>query len=180
MNYTLVLYKSDGCNTCRGCVMESWGSDFSLDVDVEESDAIERIASAFTAPSEGGGYTAHLIGLIEERNDPYDKGMLTPAQQVVYEFIQHSRQYSYNPYQPLPGYGMVKSSHYHDAIVEFTESECVRINNLIRTKVKETLENKKLEEEKATQLKKEQEAKAKENYERQQLEALKNKYEGTK
>ena len=60
--YTLILYKSDGCNTCRQCTMEQWGSDFSIETNVTEDTAISRIAAAFLGkPDAYGRYQAHLI-----------------------------------------------------------------------------------------------------------------------
>ncbi len=65
MNYTLILYKPDGCTTSRGCVMDQWGSDFSMDVDISEDDALNKIASTFYNEHDGS-YEAHIIGVIEE------------------------------------------------------------------------------------------------------------------
>lgn len=129
-NYTLVLYKSDGCNTCRGCVMEQWGSDFSIDTDVEESDAIERIAAAFTKPSEGGGYEAHLISFIPEKNDKYDNGMISPVEQVVYSFDQYC---SPDWRQQMGGWNV--RSYHCEANTEEVEENGKRINSLIRQQV---------------------------------------------
>lgn len=170
-NYTLVLYKSDGCNTCRGCVMEQWGSDFSLDTNVDEADAIEKIAEAFTRPSEGGSYTAHLIGVIEEKRDKYDNGYIADAEQVVYEFDQ----YTSASWQQQVG-GMTVRSCNHEAHCEEIEIEGNRINQLIRNRVIAILEAQRLANEKARKEEEAEEAKQKELYERQQLAALQQKY----
>jgi hypothetical protein len=82
----MVLHKSSGYNTCRQCIMERWGSDFSLDFDISEEDAINRIAKVFAQSSNLGSYEAYLIGIIESKHDKYDNGMLTPTEQVVYAF----------------------------------------------------------------------------------------------
>ncbi len=172
MNYTLILYKSDGCNTCRGCVMEQWGSEFDIDADIEESDAINKIVGAFTTWSEGGSYSAHLIGVFEETNDKYDHGMLTPTEKVVYSFSQ----YDDSSWRHEEG-GCRVLSHHCDANYERAEQEVNRINKIIRTKVKETIEAQQAAAERAKAAQVAEEAKKKELYERQQLEALKNKYE---
>ena len=170
-NYTLVLYKSDGCNTCRGCVMEQWGSDFSLDSDVEESDAIDRIAYAFTKESEGGSYTAYLIGMIDEKRDKYDHSCIADAEKVIYEF----EEYTHTGWRQQAGGVVIRSSN-HDAHYEEIELEGKRLNCLIRDRVTVLREDRRLRIEKEKVRKQEEEAKQKEIYERQQLAALQNKY----
>ena len=40
--YTLIAYKSDGHNTCRQCVMESWSSDFQLSTCLTAEDVVKE------------------------------------------------------------------------------------------------------------------------------------------
>jgi hypothetical protein len=138
--------------------MEQWGSDFSLDMNVSEDEAIERISNAFTSPSEGGSYEANLISV---RN----------SEQVKHQFDQYS---SSSWKQEVGGVSTWGTGDYWEDI---DEKEGKRLNDLIRKKVNEITENKRLAEEKAKTEQKDKEAKAKETYERQQLEALKQKYE---
>lgn len=130
--YTLVLYKSDGCNTCRQCVMEQWGSDFSLDSDISETDAINKIAETFAKKSDGGSYSAHLISIIDEKLDKYDHATITPTEKLVYEFDQY---YDSSYKREVGGY-RIKSYHHEDNDV-LVEEDIKRINELIRSKVKE-------------------------------------------
>lgn len=171
MNYTLVLYKSDGCNTCRGCVMEQWGSDFDLDVDIEENDAINKIVGAFTSPSEGGAYSAHLVGVFEETNDKYDHGMLTPTEKVVYHFGQYDGS-SWR--REVGGYSVL--SYHCDQNQERADADAARINQLIREKVAQTFAAQEKVAADAKAKEEAEEAKQKELYERQQLVALQQKY----
>lgn len=175
MNYTLILYKSDGCNTCRGCVMEQWGSEFDLDADITEEEAVNKIAEAFARPSEGGSYEAHLIGVIEEHRDKYDNGLLTPTEKVIYRFSQYygsAWRQEEGSYQTL--------SYHCDSNESHVQAEGARIDKLIREKVtsildaRAQLEKKRKEEEDANKIKQQ------EIFERNQLNALKQKYEGNK
>ena len=133
--------------------MEQWGSDFSLDMNVSEDNAISQIATAFTRPNSFGSYEAHLISV---RNN----------QQVRHEFCEGG--------QNVTTWG---TEEYWENI---DEDEGKRLNTLIRERVNTILEERKTAEEKAVKIKKSKEIKDKEIYERQQLEALKQKYEGTK
>ncbi len=129
MNYTVVLYKSDGCNTCRGCIMEQWGSDFSLDTNVAEVDAIKQIAAAFTRPSEGGSYTAYLIGVCN-------------GQQVVHTFEQ------YHDWRH-DAQGGWSTDTQADEDWEVDNDEGKRLNSLIREQVAQILEQQRLASEQA-------------------------------
>lgn len=157
-NYTLVLYKSDGCNTCRGCVMEQWGSDFSVDTGIAEAEVVENIANAFTRPSDGGGYEARVFGVREDT-------------QIIHTFDQSSN-----------WQGTKYTNTTHSILVDWEtdENEGNRLQGLINKRVTEILEDRRLsiENEKVRQKKKEE--KQKEQFERQQLAALQKKYEGTK
>lgn len=154
MNYTLVLYKSDGCNTCRGCVMEQWGSDFSVDTDLTEKEVVENIAGAFTKPSDGGDYEARVFSIRD-------------GIQVIHTFNQSSNwqrtTYSNNTH-----------SNHEDWPTD--EHEGDRLQLLIKNRVDEILEVRRVLAEKEAVRKKEKEAKEKELYERQQLAALQKKY----
>lgn len=116
-NYTLVLYKSDGCNTCRGCVMEQWGSDFSVDTDLTEAEVIESIAGAFTKPSEGGGYEARVFDVRD-------------GIQIIHTFDQ-----SVN----WDGTRYGSSTHSNHIEFEEDDNEGSRIYKLIRNRVDEIL-----------------------------------------
>ena len=153
-NYTLVLYKSDGCNTCRGCVMEQWGSDFSVDTDLTETEVIENIASAFTRPSEGGGYEAHVFSV---RDDT----------QIIHTFDQSSN---------WQGTKYTNTTHSILMDWEKDEDEGNRLQSLISKRVTEILEAQRLSAEREKAKEKEEEAKQQELLERQQLAALQQKY----
>lgn len=147
--------------------MEQWGSDFSFEVDIEELSAIERIATAFASPSEGGSYEAHLIGVIESKSDKFDEGMLTPTEKVVYSFEQHDHPFVCAHY--------VKSNHC-DSNWEEVNAEGARLNALIHARVSKILEDRHAESERQAAKNREEDARKREIYERQQLEALKQKY----
>jgi hypothetical protein len=42
--FTLIAYKRDGVDTCRGCVMDSWGADFILETHFSKESLAERWA----------------------------------------------------------------------------------------------------------------------------------------
>lgn len=151
--------------------MEQWGSEFSLDVEVDEPNAIEQIADAFTKPADGGSYEAYLIWLVESKYDKYDNATLTPTEKVVYSF----EQYSYPTWKHSSGGYGVKSYHC-DLNTDEVDLECKRLNGLIRNKVFDILENRRKLEEKEKEEQKEKEAKKKELNERQQLADLQRKY----
>ena len=155
-NYTLVLYKSDGCNTCRGCVMESWGSDFSLDTDLTETQVIESIAGAFTKPSEGGGYEARVFDVRD-------------GIQVIHTFDQHSN---------WKGTTYSNNTHSNHLDWEVDEAEGNRLHGLISNRVTEILEAQRLSAERAKVAEEAAEEKQQEENARQQYEALKLRYEG--
>ena len=135
--YTLVLYKEDGYNTCRQCIMERWGSDFSFDSEISESEAIDKIATAFSGKfCPYGSYTAYLISLIDEKLDKYDHATITPTEKLVYKFDQHS---CYGHKQP--GSYQIESYHHEDNH-PIIEEDIKRIDELIRSKVKEIVKNK--------------------------------------
>jgi hypothetical protein len=171
-NYTLVLYKSDGCNTCRGCVMEQWGSEFDFYPDIDENDVVVKIVDAFTRRSDGGSYSAHLIGVLEETNDQYDHGMLTPTEKVIYQF----EQYNGSSWQNEVG-GVNVLSYHCSENEEKVEKIGIHINKLIRDKVEKLLENRRIEVEMTEAAELEKKVKEQEVYERQQLLALQKKYE---
>lgn len=154
-NYTLVLYKSDGANTCRGCVMESWGSDFSLDNDLTETEVVESIANAFTKPSEGGGYEAHVI-------------YVRDGEQIIHNFDQSSN---------WQGTTYSHTTHSNHEDWETDETEGDRLQCVIKDRVDEILKARQLADEKEKAKEKAEEAKQKELHERQQLVALQKKYE---
>jgi hypothetical protein len=141
--------------------MEQWGSDFSLDMEVKEDDAISRIAAAFAQPSDGGSYEAHLISVRD-------------GKQVRHRFEQYT---GLNWEHKEGGVSTWGDAEFWENI---DENEGKRLNALIRGHVATILDERKNAEEKAALDKKNKEAKQKETYERQQLEALKQKYEGSK
>jgi hypothetical protein len=47
MNYTLVAYTSSGSTSCRGCIMDSWGSDFSMDFYNTKESVIEKLSEYY-------------------------------------------------------------------------------------------------------------------------------------
>lgn len=177
MNYTLIIYKSDGCNTCRGCVMEQWGSDFSIDTNMSESDVVEKIAEAFTRPSEGGAFTAHLIGIVNGSSISSAFGGETdiPTEQFVIEFDQYSGS-SWR--QELGGFNSVSSN--HELHSDEIEGVGKKINDLIRNRVGDYLNVQAEAKKKHDEEEKSKQEKAKKDYELKQLEELKKKYEGTK
>ena len=113
MNYTLILNMPDGVTTCRGCVMESWGSNFSIDTDLTEEAAVNKIAETFAEPEYGSNYTAHLIW-INERNDTGER-----PEQVVYEIYADG------------GTALLSR---HDSSYDFIDAERGRLYKLISTK----------------------------------------------
>lgn len=124
MNYTLILNMASGYTTCMQCVMESWGSDFSIDTNISEEEAINEIAKIFSETpidsihpvKKWEKYTAYLIGLIENSSHS--------TEQVVYEFT----------------YDEAHVGSYHDDLNDtFVENELKRICDLIRTKQKKIL-----------------------------------------
>ena len=151
-NYILILHKPDGCTTCRGCVMDSWGSAFSLDTNVSETDAINKIAESF-ADTEYGNYTAHLIC----------------PNSVVYEFEQSSGSWPYGD-----GYVQVLNCTDDGYVQEDEDSK--RLHELIWKRVAEVREANRIRAEKAAAEEARAEAERHERYEREQLEKLKQKY----
>ena len=151
-NYILILHKPDGCTTCRGCVMDSWGSSFSLDTNVSETDAINKIAEAF-ADTEYGNYTAHLIC----------------PNSVVYEFEQKSGIWPY-------GDGGVHVLNGSDDGYESEEIDAKRLHSLIWIRTAEVREDSRILAEKAAAEEAREEADRQERYDREQLEKLKQKY----
>ena len=157
MKYTLILYQSSGYNSCKGCVMEEWDSDFSLDTNVTEEEAILQIAAKFAEPSDGGGYTAYLISA---RGD----------EQVIYTFEQDvhwSRESTISVSTSGPD---VDWNEDPDPATRIRNQIITQFNLIIKSR-EEAL--KKVENDKAAA-----NLKQKEFAERKQLEALKQKYEG--
>jgi len=171
MNYTLVIYKSDGCNTCRGCVMEQWGSEFDLDVCAYDADVVNKVSEAFTRWSDGGSYVAYAIGVIPEKRDKYDNGLIVPAEKVVYEF----QQYGSDSWRQQPG-GVSVLSYHDEANYDEVVAEGNRLNKLIREKVAQTIADQRAAAERAKDAEKEQKRIEQEKQERQQLAALQQKY----
>lgn len=127
--YTLILYRPDGVMTARCCVVDQWYAKFDLSVDVSEKLAVDYIARTFAASSDGGSYTAHLIGIVEEKLDPYDKGLIAPTEQVVYEFEQFT-----NDWKKDVG-GFTVRSNNHEAHVDEVEAKAKELNTRIRERV---------------------------------------------
>jgi hypothetical protein len=44
VNYTIIGYRPDGSNSCRGCVMDRWGSEFNMEHTTDRDTAIQHIA----------------------------------------------------------------------------------------------------------------------------------------
>lgn len=44
MNYTIIGYMSSGEDTCRGCVMSSWSSDFEIYTTTDREEVVRRMA----------------------------------------------------------------------------------------------------------------------------------------
>lgn len=44
MNYTIVAYRPDGSNSCRGCVTDSWSSDFELRHTTDRREVVKDMA----------------------------------------------------------------------------------------------------------------------------------------
>jgi len=42
MNYTIVVHKSSGSTSCRGCIMDQWDSDFDMDYFTESEHVVSR------------------------------------------------------------------------------------------------------------------------------------------
>ena len=130
--YTLILSKPDGYTTSMQCIMDRWNSEFSIDVEISEKDAINKISEAFATKSHGGSFTAHLIGIVEETRDKYNRDMVTPMEKAIYEF----EQYSGTSWRQEPGSYSVISYHHEDNH-ERIEEDAKRINELIRVRVEE-------------------------------------------
>lgn len=161
MNYTLILYKSSGCNTCRSCVMETWDSEFSVDVGISEDVAINKISDAFTYPSDGGSYVAYLSFQLNNNS-------------VAYEFEQYG---GVSWIREPGGYNL------HGEFGDDYDSACAnakRINDIIRDTCVSIIKSRELALKKVEEQKRELELKRQEKAERQQLEQLKQKYETTK
>lgn len=174
--YTVIINKPDGCTTSMCCVMDQWGSDFALDANVDENDAIDKIVSAFTNPGEYGEYTAHLIGILDEKLDSHGEGVIHDAEQLVYEFDQYDSGSSWNR---SAGGARVLSNH-SDSSYEEVENDLNRINRIIRDKVVTILKDREALVEKQAAEEKEEKRIADEKYERQQFELLKQKFETNK
>ncbi len=105
--------------------MDSWGSEFSLDTNVSETDVINKIAETF-ADTEYGNYTAHLIC----------------PNSVVYEFAQKSGIWPY-------GDGGVQVLNGSDDGYESEEIDAKRLHTLIWARVAEVRETNRILAEKA-------------------------------
>ena len=132
--------------------MEQWGSDFSFDIGLSEETVITKIADAFTQPSDGGSYEAHVIGV---RN----------GTQVVHSIDQSSSYVS--TYSDNDDY-------------EADREVGDRIMKLVQSRVAQIEEDRRKHREKELADERAREDKERERRERRQLEELKQKYEGTK
>lgn len=59
---SIIAYKQDSSDSCRGCLMNSWGSDFKFAQTTSQEEAAKIIADIFRTPLEDreGGYEITL------------------------------------------------------------------------------------------------------------------------
>lgn len=67
MYFTLIAYKPNSEDTCRGCLMASYSSDFILEHNLEVDALINRLAEIITYDCRPGeeGYETHYLPLPE-------------------------------------------------------------------------------------------------------------------
>ena len=123
MNYTLILYRPDGCTVCRGCEMERWSSDLSLVTDLTESNMITTIVSAFTTPSSGGNDEAHVFTIRDGIQIIHTFKQYSDWQGTTYSHTTNSNRLSWEEDE--------KEGDRLNAIIKNTITETRRRNELI-------------------------------------------------
>ena len=80
--YTLIAYRKNGVQTCRGCVVDRWDSDFKYETNLTREEVIQKLAECRVTNQEGGAYDDTLV-YVEDPEEFYSADIHQAAWALV-------------------------------------------------------------------------------------------------